>query len=77
MSSVFAVRASRSMSCAALFAMMFVMSACGGGGGSTASVPAAASVQAPVIASQPAPQSVAVGQSATFAVGATGDGLGY
>ncbi|MFC5548602.1 hypothetical protein [Massilia aerilata] len=58
--------------------MMLALSACGGGGGgSTAAPPPVASVQAPVIATQPAPQSVAVGQAATFNVAATGDGLSY
>lgn len=78
MSPSLAVRTPRSLSCATLFAMMLALSACGGGGGgSTAAPPPVASVQAPVIATQPAPQSVAVGQSATFSVAATGDGLSY
>src|SRR5690242_5100367 len=72
-------RTPRSLCCATLFAMMLALSACGGGGGggSTAVAPPTASAQAPAIATQPAPQSVAVGQAATFSVAATGDGLSY
>lgn len=71
-------RSPRALSCTALFAMMLAVSACGGGGGGgSAAAPPAASLQAPVIATQPAPQTVAVGQAAAFSVAATGDGLSY
>lgn len=62
---------------AAMLATMLALSACGGGGGGGSAAPPVASVQAPSIATQPASQTVAVGQSATFSVAATGDGLGY
>lgn len=71
------------LGCAVLLALSLAMSACGGGGGGAGSgggssvTPPPASVQAPAITAQPASQSVAVGQAATFTVAATGDGLGY
>ncbi len=73
----------RARSSAVLLALMLAVSACGGGGGGSSSgggssvTPPPASVQAPAITAQPAAQTVAVGQSATFTVAATGDGLGY
>jgi sugar lactone lactonase YvrE len=55
------------------------LTACGGGGSSAPATqaPAPVAVQAPAIATQPAAQSVLAGQSATFTVAATGDGLSY
>jgi hypothetical protein len=73
-----------------LLSMTLGLAACGGGGGgggtpATAPVsapapvtaPAPAAVQPPVITTQPAPQSVATGASATFDVAATGSDLHY
>jgi hypothetical protein len=67
----------RTSSC--LLAAAIGLAACGGGGGSTSapSTPAPVAVQAAVITTQPASQSVTTGQSVTFSVVASGDGLSY
>lgn len=67
---------------AATLALALGLTACGGGGDGPDSTPApsapsAPSVQAPAIAAQPASQSVAAGQAATFTVGAAGSTLAY
>jgi hypothetical protein len=56
--------------------LALALSACGGGGGGApvATTPAA-TLQAPSITAQPAPQAVNAGQSATVTVNATGTGL--
>lgn len=58
-------------SIALLCAVALALSACGGGGGSAASVTDPAAV-APAITTQPAAQTVAAGQTATFTVAASG-----
>ena len=55
--------------------MAIVLIACGGGGGS--SPPPDTPVTAPTIDTQPAPQTVTEGQSATFTVAASGTTPGY
>ena len=52
--------------------LAIVLAACGGGGGGDTGGGASATVEKPVISTQPANQSAVVGQSATFSVVATG-----
>ena len=52
--------------------LAIVLAACGGGGGGDTGGGASATVEKPVITTQPANQSAVVGQSATFTVTATG-----
>ena len=52
--------------------LAIVLAACGGGGGGDSGGGASATVEKPVITTQPANQSAVVGQSATFTVTATG-----
>ena len=52
--------------------LAIVLAACGGGGGGDTGGGASATVEKPVISTQPANQSAVVGQSATFTVTATG-----
>lgn len=59
-----------------LLAAALALTACGGGGGIPAAPPPQA-VQLAAITAQPASQNVVAGQSVTFTVSASGDGLSY
>lgn len=67
--------ATRLHSLTVLLTFALTMAACGGGGGSPATAPAA--LKPAAISSQPASQTIAVGQSVTFSVAASGDAVSY